>query len=248
MADLGRLGDESAADAYASSSSSVPPPTTAMTSPPESYLIMGNITKHRNIGNMVRSAVGFGCTCVLVVGMKKQVSFFGSFGTHKHMKFKFFKNLVEARDWLKALPGGGAHIFGVEITPEARSVCDHTQFARRSAFMLGNEGSGMSEPQAAICDSFVYIPQIGTGTASLNVNVATAIILHHFAMWAQFAECARDPEHPTKFKVAELAHITADTPRTPEELAVRAARAEKKAAKAAAAAAAAAVAAEAPSP
>jgi tRNA G18 (ribose-2'-O)-methylase SpoU len=32
-----------------------------------------------------------------------------------------------------------------------------------------------------ICDFFVYIPQYGAGTGSLNVTVAASIVLHHFA-------------------------------------------------------------------
>ena len=36
----------------------------------------------------------------------------------------------------------------------------------------------MSEHQKSYCDSFVYIPQYGIGTASLNVNVATCLVLH----------------------------------------------------------------------
>jgi tRNA G18 (ribose-2'-O)-methylase SpoU len=38
----------------------------------------------------------------------------------------------------------------------------------------------MSDAQKGICDEFVYIPQYGNGTASLNVNVATALVLHNF--------------------------------------------------------------------
>lgn len=37
----------------------------------------------------------------------------------------------------------------------------------------------MSEHQKSYCDSFVYIPQYGVGTASLNVNVATCLVLHY---------------------------------------------------------------------
>ena len=36
----------------------------------------------------------------------------------------------------------------------------------------------MSEHQKMVCDRFVYIPQYGVGTASLNVNVATCLVLH----------------------------------------------------------------------
>mmetsp|Transcript_2533 Transcript_2533/g.8632 ORF Transcript_2533/g.8632 Transcript_2533/m.8632 type:complete len:106 (-) Transcript_2533:1153-1470(-) len=43
-----------------------------------------------------------------------------------------------------------------------------------------------------ICDGFVYIPQHGCGTASLNVTVAGSIVLHHFALWAKYAETERE--------------------------------------------------------
>jgi hypothetical protein len=43
----------------------------------------------------------------------------------------------------------------------------------------------------ALCDSFVYIPQYGPGTASLNVTVAASIILQHFAVWAGYLERER---------------------------------------------------------
>ena len=40
---------------------------------------------------------------------------------------------------------------------------------------------GLNDKQKLICDDFVYIPQYGDGTASLNVNVATSIVLHEFS-------------------------------------------------------------------
>jgi len=43
------------------------------------------------------------------------------------------------------------------------------------------QGSGLSDKEMEICDSFVYIPQTGPGTASLNVTVAASIVLHQFA-------------------------------------------------------------------
>lgn len=42
----------------------------------------------------------------------------------------------------------------------------------------------MNPKQLALCDSFLYIPQHGPGTASLNVAVAASIVLHTFALWA----------------------------------------------------------------
>ena len=37
----------------------------------------------------------------------------------------------------------------------------------------------MSDRQKSYCDRFVYIPQYGLGTASLNVNVATCLVMHY---------------------------------------------------------------------
>jgi tRNA G18 (ribose-2'-O)-methylase SpoU len=46
----------------------------------------------------------------------------------------------------------------------------------------------MNAMQVAICDDFVYIPQYGGGTASLNVTVAASIIMQSFALWAKIPE------------------------------------------------------------
>lgn len=43
---------------------------------------------------------------------------------------------------------------------------------------------GLSAKECEICDFFIYIPQYGGGTASLNVTVAASIVLHHYGgMW-----------------------------------------------------------------
>ena len=61
------------------------------------------------------------------------------------------------------------------------------------------QGTGLSQHQLELCDSFVYIPQHGQGTASLNVTVAASIVLHHFAVWAGYPESSR---HGAKYDVA----------------------------------------------
>ncbi|KAG6491097.1 hypothetical protein ZIOFF_052429 [Zingiber officinale] len=71
-------------------------------------------------------------------------------------------------------------ICGVEITDGAFAITQHP-FRKSTAFLLGNEGTGLSAKECEICDFFVYIPQYGCGTASLNVTVAASIVLHHFA-------------------------------------------------------------------
>jgi hypothetical protein len=69
-------------------------------------------------------------------------------------------------------------------------------FRGPTAFIAGNEGFGLPAEHQALCDHFVYIPQYSEGTASLNVTVATSIVMHHFAVWARYAEAPRDPAAP----------------------------------------------------
>ena len=57
---------------------------------------------------------------------------------------------------------------------------------------MGNEGDGLSSKEMALCDWFVYIPQHGVGTASLNVACAASVVLYQFSTWAKYAESARD--------------------------------------------------------
>ncbi len=61
----------------------------------------------------------------------------------------------------------------------------------------------------------MYIPQHGQGTASLNVTVATSIVLHHFAIWAGYQESSR---HGFKFDVAAPPQRTAPRGQTVQKI------------------------------
>ncbi|KAJ0548811.1 putative tRNA (guanosine(18)-2'-O)-methyltransferase [Helianthus annuus] len=161
----------------------------------KSYVVIHNIAKRHNVGTLARSATAFGVSEVILVG-RRDFNSFGSHGSTSHIPFRHFYSLSDARLFLKAK---GCDICGVEITPNATSVTTHP-FKTSTAFLLGNEGTGLSAKECDFCDYFVYIPQYGCGTASLNVTVAASIILHHFAVWAGFPERTRDGN---KFVVAE---------------------------------------------
>ncbi|KAL8226690.1 hypothetical protein R6Q57_016522 [Mikania cordata] len=161
----------------------------------ESYVVIHNIAKRHNVGTLARSATAFGVSELILVG-RRDFNAFGSHGSTSHLRFRHFYSLSDARIFLK---GKDCDICGVEITDNATAVSSHP-FRKSTAFLLGNEGSGLSAKEYEFCDYFVYIPQYGCGTASLNVTVAASIILHHFAVWAGFPERTRDGH---KFVVAE---------------------------------------------
>ncbi|KDP40060.1 hypothetical protein JCGZ_02058 [Jatropha curcas] len=161
----------------------------------ESYIVVHNIAKRHNVGTLARSATAFGVTELILVG-RRDFNAFGSHGSTSHLRFRHFHSLLEARNFLKEKD---CDICGVEIADGALPVNEHP-FNKSTAFLLGNEGTGLSAKECEICDFFVYIPQYGCGTASLNVTVAASIVLHHFGVWAGFSERIREGN---KFIVAE---------------------------------------------
>ncbi|EEF45442.1 uncharacterized tRNA/rRNA methyltransferase YsgA [Ricinus communis] len=161
----------------------------------ESYVLVHNIAKRHNVGTLARSATAFGVTELILVG-RRDFNAFGSHGSTSHLRFRHFHSLLNARDYLKEKE---CDICGVEITDGALPVNEHP-FKKSTAFLLGNEGTGLSAKECEICDFFVYIPQYGRGTASLNVTVAASIVLHHFGVWAGFSERIREG---SKFIVAD---------------------------------------------
>ncbi|GJR32363.1 putative TrmH family tRNA/rRNA methyltransferase [Tanacetum coccineum] len=143
----------------------------------KSYVLIHNIAKRHNVGTLARSATAFGVSELILVG-RRDFNSFGSHGSTSHLPFRHFYSLSDARLFLKV--ENDCDICGVEITDDAAAVNGHP-FKKNTAFLLGNEGSGLSAKECEVCDYFVYIPQYGCGTASLNVTVAASIVLHHFA-------------------------------------------------------------------
>ena len=153
---------------------------------PEFYLLLSNISKKRNFGTLLRSACAFGVSEVLVVGEKK-LRTLGNKGTLPHLGITYYSDLSEAVEIIRE---NGMDIVGVEISDDSKPVYPHP-FRRSTAFVLGNEWTGLSAKQASICDYLVHIPLYGYGTASLNVAVAGSIVFHHFGIWAKYGESRR---------------------------------------------------------
>eukprot|EP00392_Amoebophrya_sp_AT5.2_P005623 g5632.t1 len=180
----------------------------------KSYLLLHNVGKKQNFGQLLRSAMAFGVSEVGVVGAKRiaDLSLFGNQGTASHCDFRFFDSLADAKAHYQAHgpDGPDADICGVEIvagskpimalSPTTGEVVHPFRRNRSTVFMLGNEGAGMSAQQKDVCDFFVHIPQYSRKTASLNVAVAGSIVLQHFALFAGF-EAA--PISGEKFEVEE---------------------------------------------
>lgn len=161
---------------------------------PRAYLVLHHIVKSHNVGALIRSADAFGVHEIVVVG-RRQILNRAAVGMARCVKRVPVHTLEEAEAYLR---DRGCQILGVEVDANARRV-DERPFVGDTAFILGNEGDGLTERQRAMCDGLVRIPQYGHAR-SLNVHVAGAIVLHHFAAWADFPE---RPIEGQKFVPAE---------------------------------------------
>ena len=135
-----------------------------------SFLFLFNIAKHSNFGYLVRTANAFAAEPV-VIGRRNWRTW-GAVGGTRRTPVHHFYTLDEGIAFVRA---AGCRVTGIEILPESRSVCDDP-FCGPTAFMVGNEGTGLTRQLIERCDDFVYVPQYGTAV-SINVNAATAIVL-----------------------------------------------------------------------
>lgn len=92
-------------------------------------------------------------------------------------KIIWFENLKQAKEFLNSRQ---VKLYGIEISSTAININNFSvkNEGNRIALMPGNEGEGLHTNQINLCDGLIYIPQYGDTTASLNVHVASTIIMY----------------------------------------------------------------------
>ncbi|GAW80007.1 RNA methyltransferase [Plasmodium gonderi] len=153
---------------------------------PKMYVVIYNIGKKKNIGSIIRNCVAFNVRKIFVVSRKKkEVNFFGNMGTCEYICIEYFSTMKELKNYLQE---NDILLYGCEITNNSVPVTTYPFEHKDTAFLFGNEGTGIHDEILNYCDKTIYIPQYGNGTSSLNVSVSCGIILHHFAFWANYPE------------------------------------------------------------
>lgn len=149
-----------------------------MSDEPRAILLLFNIQKESNFGMLIRTANALGVHELCVVG-RTRFRPHGNQATIGSTPRRHFFRYAEAVAFYREQ---GFEIVGVEIGESAELVHEHP-FRGDTVFVMGNEARGLGGDQLEGCDRLVQIPQYGDG-ASLNVNVACGIVLHHFAVWS----------------------------------------------------------------
>ena len=149
------------------------------------FVILNNIRSAHNVGSIFRTADGAGVSKIYITGYTPApYDRFGreqkeilktSLGATHTVPFEVFENIHELIEQLK---NEGVAIVSVEQTPTAVA---YKTFVPKgdTAFIFGNEITGVEESVLALSDKHIMLP-MGGAKESLNVSVCAGIILFHF--------------------------------------------------------------------
>lgn len=140
-------------------------------------LVLDGITDPHNVGAILRSCDQFGCSLVIMpqrrsAGVNETVLRVSS-GAARYVPIATVVNLVREIDTLKEY---GFWVYGADMDGKPAA---ETEFAPRTAIVMGSEGDGLSRLVASKCDQIVSIPMQGH-IDSLNVSVAAGILMYEF--------------------------------------------------------------------
>ena len=144
----------------------------------DKVLILDHIQDPQNFGAIIRSANVFGFkhiiipkdrACDVTPSVLKTSS-----GGFKNVKVIKVNSLFDAIEELK---NKGFWIYASALNQQAKKLND-AKFNEKIAIIVGNEGSGVSKTSLKHSDEIIYIEQDKESVQSLNVSVATGILLY----------------------------------------------------------------------
>ena len=139
-------------------------------------LALAGVRDPGNLGAVVRSAVAFGFTdvvlssdCVDVCNPKTvRAAMGGIFSLAFHVVSDFASFVSSMRE-------SGRRVFAAELRPGAKPIRE-IGLTPDDVVVIGNEGQGVPIEISALCDASVYIP-ISPAAESLNAAVAASLFL-----------------------------------------------------------------------
>lgn len=138
-------------------------------------LILGEVQDPHNVGAVIRSAAAFGLKGVLIPPHNQAPVTGTVIKVSAGMAFKIpLVAISNVNSVARDLQKRGFWVYGLEGDGTVTTVSE--KFDRPSAFILGNEGSGLRQKTKELCDALISIP-IHPRCESLNAAAATAVVL-----------------------------------------------------------------------
>lgn len=142
-------------------------------------VVLEDLQDPGNAGTIFRTAEGAGVdgifltrTCVDITNPKVIRATMGSV---YRMPFLYVEDVVSLK---QKLQGRGIRFFAAHL--QGKNSYDQESYEKGSAFLIGNEGKGLTEEAAGAADCLIRIPMCGQ-VESLNAAMACGILMYEAA-------------------------------------------------------------------
>jgi TrmH family RNA methyltransferase len=139
-------------------------------------LILENIQDPGNLGTMLRTGEGAGITGV--IASNDTVDLYNPKTVRSTMGSIYRIPYLVAQDWegtLRAVKDKGVTLYAAHL--QGSVVYDEPDYTKACAFLIGNEGNGLTDATAALADVRVRIPMAGQ-VESLNAAVSASLLTY----------------------------------------------------------------------
>lgn len=147
-----------------------------LTHPNPLFLILENLQDPGNLGTIVRTGEGAGITGVIMsdrtVDIYNPKTIRATMGSVYRVPFLYVPDLKEV---LRRLHEKGVHTYAAHL--KGKNYYDTFSFREPSAFLIGNEGNGLTKELADMAEAYLKIPMEGQ-VESLNAAVASALLMY----------------------------------------------------------------------
>lgn len=139
-------------------------------------MIIENLQDPGNLGTIVRTGEGAGVTGIIMsretVDIYNPKTIRSTMGSIYRMPFCYAEDMKSIMEMLKKqkIVSYAAHLKG-------EKAHDEFDYCKGTAFLIGNEGNGLTEELSDMADTYIRIPMCGQ-VESLNAAVASAVLLY----------------------------------------------------------------------
>ena len=139
-------------------------------------LVLEDLQDPGNVGTILRTAEGAGVTGIFISGRTADVFqpkvIRSTMGSIYRVPFRREEDLEDVCDWLKEKQ---VRIFAAHLRGEKNYR--EEDYTKGIAFLIGNEGNGLSDKLSGKADALIRIPMEGS-VESLNAAVASALLMY----------------------------------------------------------------------
>lgn len=141
-------------------------------------VILGELQDPQNVGAIIRSAAGFGMSAVFIPEHNQAQITSSVVKVSAGMAFKIpLVRIGNVNHTVRDLKDKGFWVYGLDMNTQ--NPLPKEKFDAPSVFIMGNEGKGIREKTAEICDIMLSIP-IDEKCESLNVASSASVVMYEW--------------------------------------------------------------------